>query len=175
MEPHQTTPRSHTHHQFSSFPVRDPTLGAVINAKELFSTLLAFGGPILFVFTVAAEPLAAHSWAWTILLGIWTGTCGLVVFESITKAIKLRRYARAVDSDAAELGDKLYAAERMQEGRVEIHNHAGVDLPSIEMDHLTLTGSGSDLDLDSTLADFLEQQRRQLKADKKSDDSSVPE
>lgn len=171
MTTNETISSSRTTHQFSARPVRDFTLRAVVNPKELLSIILAVGGPILFVFTVGAERMAAHSKAWTVVLVVWISTCGLNVLQSVTNAMRLRRYARSVDSDAAELGYKLYIAERIQEGGVDIHTNAGVDLSSIEIDHLLSTYKPSDIEL-QTVVELWEQQRQRIEAVEKLDNSA---
>jgi hypothetical protein len=104
-------------HYFISLPVSDPSLIKTLTSKELISLGLGLGLPILFALKLLkTDQLWRHSLLWVVLVAVWIAICGHNVFHSIISALRIRKYASAVDSDAVELGRKLYKAEREARG-----------------------------------------------------------
>ncbi|HEX5889174.1 MAG TPA: hypothetical protein VFY61_10735 [Pyrinomonadaceae bacterium] len=104
-------------HYFISLPVSDPSLTSTFNPKELVSLGLGLGLPLFFAFKLLkTDQLGRHSLLSVALLTVWLAICARTVLHNILSAVRTRQYANAVDSDAVELGCKLYTAEREANG-----------------------------------------------------------
>ncbi len=108
---------THRSHYLISLPMSDPSLAATFSFKELVSLVLGLGLPVLFALELLkTNQLGRNSLLWTAVMIFWLALCAITVVHSVLSALRIRQYANAVDSDAVELGRKLYTAEREANG-----------------------------------------------------------